>query len=154
MAGLTPTYKSGTTETTLYCPAFRSPGNQECRGPELISLSLWLSGCSLGLKSLLPRRFCHPRMLLAVGLGSWHHALRIGETVLIAGALGQLQSASEGKTGKGRQTCQTRCLLRLSGKSLFLQKLTKAFKPRSERTGNCLLFTFAVWYDSPAAGKA
>lgn len=83
-------------------------------------------------------------MLLAVGMGGWLHALRIRETVLIAGALGQPQSASEGKTGKGCQTCQTRCLLLLSGKSLFLQKLMKAFKPRSERTGNCLLFIFAA----------
>lgn len=44
-------------------------------------------------------------MLLPVGMGGWLHALRIRETVLIAGALGQPQSASEGKTGKGCQTC-------------------------------------------------
>lgn len=52
MAALTSVYKSGIQEINLRLTYFRSAGNEGCRGTELISLNLWLSGVLLSLRVL------------------------------------------------------------------------------------------------------
>ena len=52
MAGLTSMCKSGIQEINLHLTYFSSPGNEGCRGTELISLNLWLSGGLLSLECL------------------------------------------------------------------------------------------------------
>lgn len=119
--------KSGIQEINLHLTYFSSPGNEGCRGTELISLNLWLSGVQLSLECL---HFKSP--LLGRGV------LLLRRTLFTAGIEVLVLSTAAILEANIMKVCKVKLMVWFDSESKMRKTLVKPIEP------GCFYFSYPL----------